>query len=179
MWGSRCNYPLISVHKSYKNTLWRQGFITTAPVDRWVICLKSWINVEVGAQVPTHPSLLALVFQLFSTVLQLKREPRDRRGDSLPVRTLSYWLEQFSCWRWTTHWWAGGSGEKFGSTAPPISFALIPQPLSGYTTPILVGQSLLKRSLSSSLCYSPCFLLFTSIPWSCYCSQLGQTCSAR
>lgn len=52
---------------------------------------------------------------------------------------------------------ADGRGEKFGPIAPPIASTLISQPLSGYTTPILVGQSLLKRSLSPSSFAIPLF----------------------
>lgn len=117
-----------------------------------------WINMVVGTCRSQH---ILHCWRLFPSSLVLRFS--SWYGADETVSTLSCWMDQLERQQIPLsihpgpssgtrtpaaafHRRAGGSGEKFGSTAPPISSALISLPLLGYATPSLVGQSLLKHS---------------------------------
>lgn len=150
--------------------------INSTPEDVWDL----WIKLVAG------PNISLLVGSCSSVLLCCTSVPAkgltSRPGGSPPVYTPSYWLDEIE-WspillhahclgsrRWTRppaavfHRHAGGSGEKFGSSAPPISSAPISEPLLGYTTPSLVDRHSWNAPSSSFLLYLCSVLLFSPAP---------------
>lgn len=145
VWGGRCINPLSSVYKNWTKTppLCR-GFIMTAPVDRWVIfCWEHWVNllvcrfqhILVGLCSPVilcctsvqtwagklrrrsstclHSVLLIQsVYVITAPSLHSPRLGAGPRSGTYPPAS-------------AFHRCAGGSGEKFEPTAPPILVHLL------------------------------------------------------